>query len=147
MTPLQQRQSEDLTDSALNWLQTNVQKIILGRLVPLIVGTSAVTIGLAWLQDAIGIDLNPADVTAFIATTILGVSSLAFQYVRNHGHGQAHLGGILLELEKIQQAGASTMTDSGTPRDATPTGAVASSSTSEASSVPVAPPGVTRDAP
>lgn len=95
---------QELADLALNWLQTNVLRLIAVRVIPLIMASGVVTGGLAWLQDAVGIDLDPAVLTAYVVATMAGVVAVAFAYVKNHG-GAAYIGAALLELAKVQEAG------------------------------------------
>jgi hypothetical protein len=95
----------ELADAALKWVQTNVLRLVALRVVPLIVGTGTFNAVLIWAQAEIGLGLDPAEVAAWIGTTMAGVVATAFAYVRNHGQGAALLGRALLELEKLRQAG------------------------------------------
>jgi hypothetical protein len=97
--------SQELVDYALDWMQSSAIKVIGAKLLPLILGSGALATGLAWLQDAIGIDLSPAAVTGLIGTIIAGAVVMAFAYVRNHGRGAAQLGTALVELQKLREAG------------------------------------------
>ena len=96
--------SQELDDLALDWLQTNVLKLIVTRLVPLIVGSATVALLLAWLQDTIGLDVDPAVVTGFVVTVVGGIVAVVFSYVRNHGNGAAAVGTALIEMEKMKVA-------------------------------------------
>lgn len=95
---------QELADLALSWLQTNVLRIVALRVIPLVMASGVVTGGLAWLQDAVGINLDPAVLAAFVLSTMAGVVAVAFAYVKNHG-GAAYIGAALLELAKVQEAG------------------------------------------
>ena len=44
--------STQLTDLALDWLQTNVLRLIATRVLPLLASFGALNAVLAWLQDA-----------------------------------------------------------------------------------------------
>lgn len=94
----------EIVDMVLDWLQTNVLKIVVVKIIPLIMASGVVVGVLAWAQNALGLDLDPAVVTAFVVTTMSGVIAAAFAYVKNHG-GAAHVGGILLELVKLRELG------------------------------------------
>lgn len=108
--------SQDLVDYALDWMQSSALKVIGTKLIPMIVASGAVATVLAWLQDVVGIDLNPAAVTGLIGTVVAGVVVMAFAYVRNHGRGAAQLGTALVELEKLKAAGEAYY-DPSTPTD------------------------------
>lgn len=75
---------DELIQKALEWLQTDVLKIIITRLIPLIVGTSAVSVILVWLQDKLGIDLTPAEIVAFLSTIAVPLTGMIFAYIKNH---------------------------------------------------------------
>lgn len=97
-------QEEALIDQVLDWMQTNVLRLIALRVVPLLVGSTVVTGVLAWVQDALGLDLPTEVVTALAFTMIAGVVAVAFTYVRNHA-GAAKLGAVVLELLKVKAEG------------------------------------------
>jgi hypothetical protein len=96
---------QELEDSAVDWLQTNVLRLVATKVVPLIMASGLVTGAIAWLQDAVGIDLPAAAVATFIGSVMAGVVVVAFAYVKNHG-GAAYLGRTLLELKTLQARGA-----------------------------------------
>lgn len=97
--------SQELTDYALDWMQSSAIKVMSTKLLPLILGSGAAAAALAWVQDAIGIDLNGNAVAALVGTIVVGAIVMAFAYVRNHGRGAAQLGVALVELEKLKSAG------------------------------------------
>jgi len=94
----------ELVEQVLSWLQTNVLQLIITRIVPLIMASGVVLAGLAWLQDEIGIDLDPAAVATFIGTTMAAVVAAVFAYVRNHG-GAAQMGSVLLQILELKKQG------------------------------------------
>lgn len=106
-------QAEELVDIALSWLQTNVLRLIVTRVIPLVVGSGVVTLVLAWLQDALGLDVDPAVVTGFVVTVMGGVVATAFAYVRNHA-GATHLGEALLRLTELRSLGETVTGELGT---------------------------------
>jgi len=110
--------SQDLVDYALDWMQSSAIKVIGAKLLPMIVASGALASGLAWVQDAIGIDLQPAAVASLIGTIVIGAVVMAFAYVRNHGRGASQLGTALLELEKLKVAGEQYYDPSKAPDDA-----------------------------
>jgi hypothetical protein len=93
----------ELVDGVLDWLQTNVLKLIFTRVIPAIMASGVMLAVLAWLQDAIGLDLDPAIVATWVGVVMAGVITTLFAYVRNHG-GAAHIGATLLELLKLREA-------------------------------------------
>lgn len=93
-----------MTDIALDWLQTNVLRLLVTRVVPLVLGSGLVTGAAAWAQDAIGMDL-PTEVVASVALPMLvGVVAIAFAYVRGHA-GAAKLGEAVLKLQEVRELG------------------------------------------
>lgn len=96
--------SQQLTDLAVDWLQTNVLRLIATKVLPLLAGFGALNAVLAWLQDEVGLNLPPEVVVAWLGTVMAGAVAAAFAYVRNHG-GAAVLGRVLLELEQLGDAG------------------------------------------
>lgn len=98
--------ADELADAALDWVQTNVLRLVATKVVPLILSAGALNVALAWLQAELGLGLDPAEVATFIGSTMAGVVAVAFGYVRNHGQGAAIVGRALLEVEKLKQIGA-----------------------------------------
>lgn len=111
--------SQELVDYALDWMQSSAIKAIGAKLLPMILASGALATALAWFQDVIGIDLNPAAVTGLIGTVVAGAVVMAFAYVRNHGRGAAQLGTALVELEKLKTAGEQYFDPSLAPTDPT----------------------------
>jgi hypothetical protein len=97
--------AKELSEVALDWMQTSVLRVIVTRVVPLVMGSSIVTAVLAWLQNAVGLNLPTPVVTAWVVTVMGGVIATAFAYVKNHGAGAAIVGKAALELETIYEAG------------------------------------------
>lgn len=89
---------QELVDQAVDWLNVNVAKLIMVRLVPLIMASGVVTVGLAWLQEELGLNLPPSVVSAWVGAVILGVAGIVLTYIRNHGQGAAHLAGKVLDM-------------------------------------------------
>src|SRR6185436_8275405 len=85
-------------------MQTNVLRVIATRVIPLIVASGAVTGALAWLQDAVGLDLPTEVLAAAVFAVLAGITAIAFAYVKNHA-GAAKLGAVLLELMKLKEEG------------------------------------------
>lgn len=104
--PAPDRETE-IVDMVLDWLQVNVLKLIALRVVPLVMASGVVVGTLAWVQDVVGLDLDPLVVTGFVVSVMSGVVGIAFAYVKNHG-GAAGLGGVLLELLKLKEIGQAT---------------------------------------
>jgi hypothetical protein len=96
--------SDQLTDLALDWLQTNVLRIVAVKVLPLLAGFGALNAVLAWLQAEVGLDLPPEVVATWVGTTMAGAIASAFAYVKNHG-GATVLGKVLLELEELRNVG------------------------------------------
>jgi hypothetical protein len=46
----------------------------------------AIAVACAWLQDKIGIDLDPEEVTGVISATVLGVTGLGATWLYNRGN-------------------------------------------------------------
>lgn len=105
--PADPREAE-LFDQVLGWLQVNVLRLIVTKVAPLIVGSGVVVSALAWLQDAIGVDLPTSVVAAFVVTVMAGVVATAFAYVKNHD-GAAKLGTALLHLLELRERGAGAL--------------------------------------
>lgn len=100
----------ELSDIALNWLQTNVLRLLVTRVVPLVLGSGLVTGAAAWAQDAVGMDL-PTEVVASVALPMLvGVVAVAFAYIRGHA-GAAKLGEAVLKLAEIRELGQQQLRD------------------------------------
>jgi hypothetical protein len=100
--PVPDRATE-LADVALDWINSNVARNVALKLTPLllpVLGGAAV-----WLQDALGINMDPAEATAFVVAVVLGAAATATTWVRNHGRGAAQLAQAMLELEKLYEAG------------------------------------------
>lgn len=102
---LQPDRSQELTDYALDWMQSSAIKVMSTKLLPLILGSGVAATALAWLQDTVGIDLNRNAVAALVGSIVIGAIVMAFAYIRNHGRGAAQLGVALVELEKLREAG------------------------------------------
>lgn len=116
--PAPDRQLE-ARDNVLDWLQTNVLKLIGLRLVPLLAGWTVLQVGLAWLQDAIGLDLPPAVVASWVGTAIAGLVAVMFAYIRNHGQGVALVTAELLHTEALE-ASMTESTAASSPPPGTP---------------------------
>jgi hypothetical protein len=97
--------SQELVDYALDWMQSSAIKVMSTKLLPLILGSGVAASALAWLQDEVGINLNPTAVAALVGSIVVGAIVMAFAYVRNHGRGASALGVALVELEKLREAG------------------------------------------
>jgi hypothetical protein len=100
--PAPDRQTE-LSDAALDWLNSTFARTVALKLTPVllpVLGAIAV-----WLQDAIGINMDPAVAAAFVVSVVIGTAATIVVYVRNHGRGAAMLGQASLELEKLYEAG------------------------------------------
>lgn len=142
--------ADELIRGALDWLQTSVLRLIVTRLIPLILGTGIVTAVLAWLQDAVGLNLPPAAVATFMGTVMAGAVGVAFTYVRNHGQGAAALTATLLNLmnggKHLLETGAPTpevTTVSGADRAAEIDAAAVGKTDDGEPPTPTAPPGLT----
>jgi hypothetical protein len=95
--------SAELSDEAFAWVQSKLARDITLKLTPVLLPIAG---ALAyWLQDAIGIDMQPAAATGYVVTVVVGVAALLVTFVRNHGEGAARLGEVLLELERVREAG------------------------------------------
>lgn len=93
----------ELTDSALDWLRSTFARTVALRLTPVLLPVlGAVSL---WLQDAVGINMDPTVAAAFVIAVIFGTAGPISMYVRNHGRGAALLGQSALELEKLYEAG------------------------------------------
>jgi hypothetical protein len=59
-----------------------------GRWVTALVALLApvIAIACAWLQDKVGIDLNPEEVTGVISATVLGVTGMGATWLYNRGN-------------------------------------------------------------
>lgn len=90
-----------LAEQALDWLQVNVLKLLVTRVIPLVLASGLVTGALAWLQDTVGVDLPPSVLATICFTAMAGVVGAATAYVKNHA-GAAHLATAVLELRKFQ---------------------------------------------
>lgn len=100
--PVPDRQTE-LADAALDWLNSTFARTVALKLTPVllpVLGAAAV-----WVQDAIGIDMDPAVAAAYVVSVVVGLAAVVTVYVRNHGRGAALLGQASLELEKLYEAG------------------------------------------
>lgn len=99
--------ASELTDEAIAWLHSPQARIVALYLTPVllpVVGAVAF-----WLQNKVGIDMDPAEATSFIVAVILGAAAVIFAWVKNHGEGAAKLGEAALELERLYQAGRDEM--------------------------------------
>lgn len=96
------RQAE-LTDTALDWINSTFARTVALKLTPILLPVLGVLT--AWLQDAIGFNFDPAVVAALVVSVVVGTAATIVTYVRNHGKGAALLGEALLELEKLYEAG------------------------------------------
>lgn len=91
MTPLDTGPNRDteLVDQALDWVQSTFARTVALKLTPVLLpvlgGASF------WLQDAVGIDMDPAVAAAFVIAVVVGAAGVVLTYVRNHGRGAAEV--------------------------------------------------------
>lgn len=93
----------ELSDTALDWLQSTFARTVALKLTPVLLPVlGALSV---WLQNVIGIDMNPTVAAAFVVSVVVGAAAAIVAYVHNHGKGAALLGQSILELEKLYEAG------------------------------------------
>jgi hypothetical protein len=105
-TPIPDRETE-LTDAALDWLNSDFARKVALMLTPVllpVLGALAF-----WLEDSIGIDMDPAEATGFVVAVVLGAAAVIYAFVVNHGKGAAQLGQSALELASLYEAGRSEL--------------------------------------
>lgn len=102
-TPEKQDEAFDL---AIDWLRSTAARTIALRVVPVLMPT--VGIFLAWLQDAIGLDLDPTVVATVLGSALIGASSVILTWVRNHGRGARDIAVTLLETHDTYEYGRRT---------------------------------------
>jgi hypothetical protein len=95
---------DELSGIAVDWLQTNVLRLLVTRVVPLMLGSGLVTGAGAWAQDALGVDLPTEVVASIVLPVVVGVVVILFAYVRNHS-GATKLGTAVLELQRLRELG------------------------------------------
>ena len=67
-----------------------------------------------WVQDVLGLDLNGADLTAYVVSVIAGVALVAYQWLRNRGRWEV----AAAELAKVRSLGDNVLSSAaggGTP--------------------------------
>jgi len=74
-----------LIEDAVEKVKSSVSRSIVTKLVPFL--TLVLVPVVAWLQAKVGLDLDPTQVAVFIGSAILGISGLAFGYVRERLKG------------------------------------------------------------
>jgi hypothetical protein len=93
----------ELQDAALDWVNSTFARTVALKLTPIllpILGAAAF-----WLEDTIGIGMDPAVAAAFVVSVVIGLAGVVTAYVFNHGRGAAVIGQSALELEKLYEAG------------------------------------------
>jgi hypothetical protein len=93
----------ELSDAALDWLHSTFARKVALYLAPVllpVIGALAF-----WLEDKVGIDMDPAEATGFVVAVVLGLAGVLIAFVLNHGKGAAQLGMGALEIEKLFEAG------------------------------------------
>lgn len=95
--------ANELMDLAIDWLHSKLGRTVALILTPVLLPiVGAFTF---WLQDKLGINMDPAEATAYIIAVVIGAAGVVFAWVRNHGQGAARLGQAALELEQLYKAG------------------------------------------
>lgn len=74
-----------LIDDAVEKVKSTVSRSIVTKLVPFL--SLALVPVATWAQAKIGINLDPTQVAVFVGTSILGISGVAFGYVRERLKG------------------------------------------------------------
>ena len=89
----------DPADLALDWAQSTLARTVALKIVPWMLPTIGLL--LAWLQDAIGLNLDPEVVATAVGAGMIGAAGVVLQWVRNHGKGSAELAETLLMTSPI----------------------------------------------
>lgn len=55
-----------------------------------------------WLQDKVGINMDPAVLVGFVVSVVAGTAALAYKWLHNRGEYEK----VVLELHKLYEAGA-----------------------------------------
>jgi hypothetical protein len=96
------------TDDDFTALKTQFDKVVtseVGRLIPVItaVAIPVITAVCAWLQKQLGIKLDPAALTAFIASMGAGIVLTAYKWMSNRGSWER----AVLDAYKVYLTGQS----------------------------------------
>jgi|SRR3954465_2611247 anti-sigma factor RsiW len=66
-----------------NIITSQIGRLVAFVLTPILLPVAAVVAN--WAQDALGLDLNGADLTAYVVTVVAGVALGAWQWLKNRG--------------------------------------------------------------
>jgi hypothetical protein len=93
----------EATDLALDWIHSTFARTVALKIIPLLLPTIGIV--LAWLQDAIGLDIDPTVVATVLGSALIGAAGIVLQWVRNHGRGATQLSEALLHLQAMRAEG------------------------------------------
>lgn len=88
-------------------VNNNIGRIVAFVLTPILIPTA--TAVAAWLQDALGINLSGAELTAYVVAVAAGLSVIAATWLRNRGQWEI----AQAELIKLHELGAQEIARSG----------------------------------
>jgi hypothetical protein len=64
-----------------------------------------------WLQDKVGIDMDPAIATGFVVSIVAGIALAGYKWLHNRGEYER----AVIELNRLHQAGQQAIPPSRTP--------------------------------
>jgi len=104
---------QEILDRALDWVESTLARKVALYLPTILLPLA--TAGAYWLQDAIGIDMDPAVAVAFVVSIAVGIIALGATWVRNHGRGAAEvLQQVLAQVLFVRESGRQ-LEDPGAP--------------------------------
>jgi len=81
-------------------LRSHVGRIVAFVLTPILL--PLVGAGSVWAQDAIGVNLDPNEVVAYVVAVVAGCALVAFKWLENRGRFEL----VAAETQKLHDAGA-----------------------------------------